>query len=276
MHAKPIKAAQRTLVASPLAESPTTVDRQFASTLASAIDILACFKAGEYSLGNKDFAERTGLSRSAVVRLTHTLIALGYLRRAPDSRRYRLAPAVLTLGYPLLASMQIRQVARSLMMNLATQINGAVSMVMFDRLHMVYVETARYNNALPTHPDIGSQLPLLTTAAGRAWLSKVSCHERTSVLNRVRLHQPEYYLNHLDGFHQAYAAFEQEGFCSNEQAWNPDTYGFAVPMSKPIDSSLFVFNCGVPVEDGPFKERQAQIGPQLIDLVRSLERVLQS
>ncbi len=251
------------------------VDRQFASTLASAIDILGCFKAGEYTLGNKEFAERTGLSRSAVVRLTYTLIELGYLRRAHDSRRYRLAPAVLTLGYPLLASLQIRQVARSLMMNLATKINGAVSMVMFDRLHMVYVETARYNHTLPTHPDIGSRLPLLTTAAGRAWLCKVDPQERTAVLNRVRLYQPEYYAAHSASVKQVLADFQKDGFCSNEQAWHKEAYGFAVPMSKPIDSSLFVFNCGVPVSDGPFLDRYAQIGPQLVELVRGLERTLQ-
>ena len=251
------------------------VDRQFASTLASAIDILGCFKAGEYTLGNKEFAERTGLSRSAVVRLTYTLIELGYLRRAHDSRRYRLAPAVLTLGYPLLASLQIRQVARSLMMNLATKINGAVSMVMFDRLHMVYVETARYNHTLPTHPDIVSRLPLLTTAAGRAWLCKVDPQERTAVLNRVRLYQPEYYAAHSASVKQVLADFQKDGFCSNEQAWHKEAYGFAVPMSKPIDSSLFVFNCGVPVSDGPFLDRYAQIGPQLVELVRGLERTLQ-
>ena len=45
-------------------------DREFTTTLARGIDILACFRADRPVLANKDFAAQTGLSRSAVARLT--------------------------------------------------------------------------------------------------------------------------------------------------------------------------------------------------------------
>src|SRR5690606_40542037 len=87
-------------------------DSQFATTLSHGIDILASFRADSALLSNKDFVQRTGLSKSAVARLTHTLVQLGYLRRDSASGKYRLGAAVLVLGYPLLASMQLRQIAR--------------------------------------------------------------------------------------------------------------------------------------------------------------------
>ncbi len=61
-------------------------DPQFASTLASAVDLLLCFQPGESSLSNRDFAQRTGLSRPAVARLTHTLEILGYIAQGMSNK----------------------------------------------------------------------------------------------------------------------------------------------------------------------------------------------
>ncbi|PLC50365.1 IclR family transcriptional regulator [Pollutimonas subterranea] len=249
-------------------------DPQFASTLAQGIDVLACFQAGEISLGNKDFAERTGLSRSTVARLTHTLLELGYLRRDPGGRRYRPGAALLVASYPLLASLQIRQIARPLMIRLAAEINGAVSLVIRDRQQMVYVETARANEALHTHPDIGASLPMLSTAAGKAWLCRASAEERAVVLNQIRLKEPGHYARHAAAIDETLLSFEKLGYCGNNAQWYPQAYGFAVPMSRAVDSNLFVFNSGVPVGEGSFHERAAQIGPKLFALVQGIENML--
>jgi hypothetical protein len=37
---------------------------------------------------------------------------------------------------------------------------------------------------------------------------------------------------------------------------------------------LYVFNCGVPAQDGPYRERAADIGPRLVALARETERLL--
>jgi hypothetical protein len=37
---------------------------------------------------------------------------------------------------------------------------------------------------------------------------------------------------------------------------------------------LYVFNCGVPASDGPYRERAADIGPRLVALARETERLL--
>jgi hypothetical protein len=50
-------------------------DRQFAATLAHGIDILLAYRPGDVLLGNRDFVQRTGLPKSTVARLTHTLVS---------------------------------------------------------------------------------------------------------------------------------------------------------------------------------------------------------
>lgn len=249
-------------------------DREFTTTLVRGIDILACFRADCAVLANKDFAERTGLSRSAVARLTHTLVELGFLQREGEPARYRLGASVLALSYPLLASMQIRQLARPLMKQLADHARGAVSLVVRDRLQMVYVETARSNEALQTRPDIGASLPLLSSAAGKAWLARASDDERTAVLNQLRVADARHYEAHIPNLAAARQDLERKGYCGNNLEWRRDAYGFAAPLDRPYQSLLYVFNCGVPADDGPYRERAADIGPRLVNLARETERLL--
>lgn len=52
-------------------------DKQFATTLARGIELLRCFAAGDAMLSNAELAQRTGLPRPTISRLTYTLVALG-------------------------------------------------------------------------------------------------------------------------------------------------------------------------------------------------------
>ena len=130
-------------------------DRQFATTLARGLEVLRCFTPLEPMLGNKEISVRTGLPKPTVSRLTYTLTKLGYLRHNMRLGKYQLGSAVLSIGYPLLASMSIRQIARPFMKELADYANGSVNMGIRDRLNMVYVEACRSGN-LTTLPDIGT------------------------------------------------------------------------------------------------------------------------
>lgn len=257
----------------PVADERDTGDRQFATTLAHGIDILLAYRPGESLLGNKEFAQRTGQSRSAVARLTHTLTVLGYLRRDAAQAKYRLGAPVLSLGYPLLASMHIRQIARPLMKELADRVGGAVSLGMRDRTQMIYVETARSTDSLVVTPDIGAALPMLTTAIGKAWLCKASADERESVLNRLRLQDPDAFLRFQPQLLRLRQDFEAKGYCVNRGEWRSDVHAFAVPLFRPVDSQWLIFNCGVSAQAKPFAAREREVAPGLMDLVRNVERL---
>ena len=160
--------------AAPISQAPATFsyehegDRQFATTLARGLEVLRCFTPLEPLLGNKEISVRTGLPKPTVSRLTYTLTKLGYLRHNMRLGKYQLGSAVLSIGYPLLASMNVRQVARPLMKELADYCNGSVSMGIRDRLSMVYVESCRSGNGITTLPDIGTSVPISQSVIGRA------------------------------------------------------------------------------------------------------------
>src|ERR1700746_2364104 len=101
-------------------------DPSFVTTLAHGLDVLASFRNASGSLSNADLAERTGLSRPTVSRLTSTLTQLGYLKRDPKGR-FVLGLGVLATAYPLLSAIKVRQTARPLMRDFAAYAGGTVS-----------------------------------------------------------------------------------------------------------------------------------------------------
>jgi hypothetical protein len=67
-------------------------DRKFVVALARGLEVLRAFRADDGFLGNLEIAERTGLPKPTVTRLTYTLCELGYLAQVPRLGKYRLAP----------------------------------------------------------------------------------------------------------------------------------------------------------------------------------------
>lgn len=62
-----------------------------------AIAVLNAFSASDHSLALSDLADRTGLYKSTILRLSESLIRAEYLRRLPDGT-YQIGPATLRLG----------------------------------------------------------------------------------------------------------------------------------------------------------------------------------
>lgn len=107
-------------------------DRQFATNLARGLEVLRAFMPSDPMLGNKEICDRTRLPKATVSRLTYTLNLLGYLTRVDKYQKYRLGPGVLSLGYPLLASLQVRQIARPYMEKIARDTGCSVNLGMRD------------------------------------------------------------------------------------------------------------------------------------------------
>lgn len=149
----------------------TLRDNQFATTLARGLEVLRCFTPQTPALGNRELVQGTGLPKATVSRFTYTLCRLGYLRHDAHTGKYQLGTAVVSLGYPLLASMRLRPLARPGMNALAEQIGGSVSMGVRDRLNIVYAETSR-SRALtaPQYSDVGLTHPISPPrSAGPGW-----------------------------------------------------------------------------------------------------------
>ena len=247
-------------------------DRQFVTALARGLEVLRCFKPRDRHLGNQDIAERTGLPKPTVSRLTYTLTRMGYLYHDEKLGKYQLGTSVLSLGFSLLTNMDVLKIARPMMQQLADYSHTVVSVGTRDRLGMIYLDGRHSTDAtVSLRREPGTRVPIATTAMGRALLCGLPESEREQLMNNIRRRDPDSWPKHKAGIEQALRDYQERGFCLSIGDWRSDVNAIGVPMLPIAGTRLLTFNCAAP----SFVLRQHMleddIGPRLVNLVRTIE-----
>lgn len=244
-------------------------DRQFVTALARGLELLRCFRPEERELGITELARRSGIPKPSVARLAGTLAKLGYLEYLEEQGKYRLGSGVLALGYAMLARLDVREVARPLMRELAERSQTSVSLGIRDRLSMVYVETVRSSASITLQRGVGTRLPLATTAMGRAYLAGLPEAERGFLLDQIRLRDEQNWPLLKAGIEQGLRDHAERGFCLSVGEWDRDTCGVGVAFRAP-DGVMMAFNCGIPAFKSSRAYLQDELGPALVALVKKV------
>ena len=246
-------------------------DRQFVNALARGLEILRCFRPGEKYLTNTELAKRTGMPKPTISRLTYTLTKLGYLDFSNDRGQYQLGSGVLSLGYSLLSNLDVRKLARPAMRELAERSQASVSIGIRDRLSMVYIETCRSSSAVTLRLDVGSRIPIATTAMGRALLCALPQTERDFLMDQIRLHNEEKWSQIKTGIEQAFKDYQDLGFCLSVGDWEANINSVGVPLIDPDGEKMMAFNCGGPAFLLSRDTLMNDLGPRLVQLVHNVE-----
>jgi DNA-binding IclR family transcriptional regulator len=245
-------------------------DRQFSMNLARGLEVLRAFSASAPLLGNREIADRTGLPKPTVSRLTYTLTLLGYLARDPQLQKYRLGPGVLSLGHPLLASMQVRQLAKPIMETLARTTGCTVNLGIRDRGNVVYVDSVRADSANQHLPDIGTSRPLLTSSIGRALILAYPAAERTAILNYLKVQDRAFFEQYRSIWEADAKRFEAHGYCHSKGDWKKDIHAVAVPVRRPNGEPPLALNCTIAAHRAPKDRLVKEVVPLLKEAVHQL------
>lgn len=246
-------------------------DRRFVTALARGLEVLNCFHSGDKLLGNLDIAQRCQLPRPTVSRLTYTLTRLGYLRHIEEWGKYQLGTASLALGSAMLARMDVRQIARPRMQELADFSKGTVSLGTRDRLAMIYVENCRSKAALTLRLDVGSRIPVTTTAMGRAYLAASSGAERDTLLERIHEQDQKAWPNSLQDMEKALEDYHRLGCTCSFGEWQQDVNAIAAAFRPGGGLPPMVINCGGPACTLTREFLLIEVRPRLLELVRRLD-----
>lgn len=245
-------------------------DRQFVTALARGLDILRCFQAGDPALSNQEIAERTSLPKPTVSRLTHTLRELGYLTYAARTGAYQLGPGVLALGYAMIASLEIREHVRPYMESLADMANVTVALGARDRLSVVYLDVCRGEQTITLSRNVGSRLPIATSAMGRAIMAALPVGERDYLLHALRERDPENFRKLEKGIMAACEDVDENGFCTSFGDWLPDVNAVAAPIVSLNGEHLYGLNVGGPSFIVSKELLQEDLGPKLAKIARNV------
>ena len=250
-------------------------DRQFVAALARGLEVLRAFRPHDGVLGNLEIAERTQLPRPTVTRLTYTLTRLGYLTYLERLGRYKLAPAALSIGYAAMANFRIREVARPFMQTMAEDAAASVALGGPDRLSMVYIGHCRSEETqVGVRLDVGSRVPMATSAMGRAYLAALTEAERTELYDHMQRRAGADWAKLKGAIEDGIEQVARYGFAMSVGDWQEDINGVGVPFVPDDGSGILAFNCGAPAFRLDRDRLQRELGPRLVAMVRSVSGIL--
>lgn len=246
-------------------------DHRFMNALERGLSVLTIFPSDNRPLGNAEISERVGLPKATVSRITHTLTALGYLRHDPATRKYCLGPGVLSLGYNVLAQMEIRDIARPYMQELADYADASVYLAVRDGNDMVYVEACRAPASMVIRLGVGSRVPLAVTGIGRAYLAALPQAEVDKIMAEIA---PDY----GDDWPRVKAEAQKEitrarerGYATTIGGWISESNSAGCAIRRPDGYPIYAVNVGG-LRSLISKERiEDDLGPRLVKVARQIE-----
>jgi DNA-binding IclR family transcriptional regulator len=229
--------------AAPADDAPEK-DRQFVTALARGLDVLRCFTRATPALGTADIARMTGLAQPTVWRLCYTLIQEGYLVQTDRGGRLRPGISVLGLGQSAIGSMPIAELARDDMQTLASRYQCAVSLGMRDGHYMVYMQRMQGSQIILRDLEVGSRVPLSSSATGWAYLAGLPDDERDKVFKELQEIEKKRWPTLLPKIKQSIAQYKRTGYIVNKGSLHEQINAVAVPILSSDGNVLLSLSAG--------------------------------
>ena len=145
--------------------------KPFISSLEKGLSVLSEFTPENPSLTLSTIARSNGMTMGTAHRYLLTLKKLEYLSQDPETKKYRLTPKVLTLGYTVLKSMDLRSRVLPYMIETMQELNVTTQCAILEGTEIVYIERVRTRDLVNLDLTTGSRLPAYCTSMGKVILA---------------------------------------------------------------------------------------------------------
>jgi len=240
-----------------------------------AFDVLRCFEGHEARLGNLEISSRCGLPRSTVSRLTHTLTRMGQLVYLPRDQKYRIGPSAVAMSTAMMKGLQLRNLIRLRLQDVAEQLPGTVGFVIPDRFQLVYLEYARAANALGLHETTGSRIAMASTAAGHAYTAALDAEVGDALIAEMEREFPEAAKVLKPRIEANRCHLREHGYVVACGLWSPHINGLAVPMWSPQYQTYVVTTIGLLSSMYDEKRLHKEVAPHMLELGAAVGSLLE-
>ncbi len=171
------------------------------------------------------------LPKPTIVRMLETLIESGYVMR-DASGQYRVTAKVLALSNGYDAADQLLRVAGPLLDRFRQEHTWPTDLARVDRDAVVILDTGRVPGTLSLNRSVGSRLPVMVTALGRAWLAFCPAEERDQALALLARSSDPMAVLARDprAVDRLVAETRRRGYAVSDQAYLKNTRVVAVPI----------------------------------------------
>jgi IclR family transcriptional regulator, pca regulon regulatory protein len=253
----------------------TATDPGFSQSLERGLAVLSAFTPDRPALGISELGRELDLTRSTTHRYVATLATLGYLQQDASTRKYRLGPRVLDLGFSMLGSLELREIAAPHLRRL-TDITGHTSnLAIRDDTDVILIDRVRGRPGRYHHLEfslhVGSRLPSYCSATGKALLAFLPRPDLDQILARIDLIQrgPRTLTNKT----ALLAELEQvrrTGVAVNDEELESALRSVAAPVRSRSGEVVAAVNVAIPWSPVAMTELVRELGPTLRATARQI------
>lgn len=256
-----------TLLVPPRADAGSSIQ-----TIERGMQVLRAFRSHRRPLTNAELVRRTGLPKATVSRLTSTLLELGFIRHIPGSRAFEIAPGALSIGNAMLGACELPQAVDPFLRELADTLGVSVALSVPDGLEMLYVAYRAGPQVVSLRMDVGTLIPMGTTASGHAHLWSLPPGQREALVEEMRrAHDPR--RGYVEAaLTESFAQLQEQGTCAVLGQYQRGVYGIALPVRLGLGQVLMSLSCGKAEMSPDLVSERRRIAPFLKDVAGRLQR----
>ncbi len=243
-------------------------DPGFSQSLERGLAILSAFTPDRPVLGISELARKFSLTRSTTHRYVATLATLGYLQQDEATRKYRLGSRVLDLGFSMLGSLELREIAAPHLRQL-TDITGHTSnLAIRDDTDVILIDRVRGRPGPYHHLEfslhVGSRLPSYCSATGKALLAFLPPPDLDRLLDRIDFVQRgPHTLTSKAALRAELEHVRRTGVAVNDEELERALRSIAAPVRSRSGEVIAAVNIAIPWSPAPMAELVSQHAPTL-------------
>lgn len=153
-------------------------------SLERALQVLGCFSEDRPEWGISDLARQSGLPKSTIHDILSTLQRGGFIHHTPVSKRYRLGPKAIQLGFVGRISLRLREYALPYLEELQEKTGQIVYLTIPYEGEVLYLEAVYPSKRLIHYSVSGRTAPMHCTGVGKAILAYFSPEEVELIVRR--------------------------------------------------------------------------------------------
>lgn len=251
----------------------------YSQSLERGLAILSALASGPTLLGVSELARAVDLSRSTAHRYVATLTKLGYLDQDPATRKYRLGPRVLDLGFSAINAMELREIAAPYLQQLSDETGHTVNMAILDDVDIVYIERCRASQQGQREIDlnlhVGSRLPAYCTSLGKVLLAFLDAPRRRDALDRIDFVQrgPSTIMSKT-ALCSELARIRSRGIAVSDEELASGLRSIAMPVRSQSGGAAAAVNLAVHRSLGSMEDLVVRLSPALGRTVEEISRRL--
>jgi IclR family pca regulon transcriptional regulator len=243
-----------------------TSDPGFSQSLERGLAILSAFTPDRPDLGISELARKLDLTRSTTHRYVATLSTLGYLQQDEATRKYGLGARVLDLGFSVLGSLGLREIAAPHLRRLTDATGHTSNLAIRDDTDVILIDRVRGLPGRYHHLEfslhVGSRIPAYCSATGKALLAFLPRPDLERILDRTDLVQRG--PRTLTDKKTLLAELEQvrrTGIATNDEELDSALRSIASPVLTRSGEVVAAVNVAIPWSPAPMGDLVTRLGP---------------